>query len=98
MTEEKIKKLANDIYLDPSDEVISLTKKILASIDKELKALELFDLDQIKALSRLSNIISFSDLREDKIENSQYLDKEKMLANAPSKNSDFVTIKKVVND
>ncbi|ACF06980.1 glutamyl-tRNA amidotransferase subunit C [Metamycoplasma arthritidis] len=99
MTEEKIKKLANDIYLNPSEEVIALTKKLLASIDFQLKELDKFDLATTKPLSRLTkNPLSFQSLREDEVVEFAYLTKEKMLQNSPSNNGDFVTIKKVVND
>ncbi|PZW00605.1 glutamyl-tRNA amidotransferase [Metamycoplasma auris] len=96
---EKIKKLANDLLLEPNDEVIELTKKLLASIDESLHELEWMDLEGIKPLSHINEKeIAFEDLREDVVDSTKKIEKKDLLANAANSNDDLVIMKRVVNE
>ncbi|ENY53736.1 glutamyl-tRNA(Gln) amidotransferase subunit C [Metamycoplasma alkalescens] len=99
MKEAKIKELANNLLLEPSEEIIKLTQDLLATIDKELLELESINLDDIKPISHLDEIgIEFDDLREDIVDERKKISKEDILKNAAKSNDQFVIMKRVVNE
>ncbi|RMA77479.1 aspartyl-tRNA(Asn)/glutamyl-tRNA(Gln) amidotransferase subunit C [Metamycoplasma subdolum] len=99
MNDEKFKKLANDLLFEPSDEIIKMAKKLLSSIDKELKKLDEINLDNVKPMSHISEKKLSFDLLRDDVENKEFLiKKEDLLANTSKHNDDFVLIKKVINE
>ncbi|ENY69336.1 Glutamyl-tRNA (Gln) amidotransferase subunit C [Metamycoplasma auris 15026] len=96
---EKIKKLANDLLLEPDNEVVQLTRKLLASIDKSLQELEWIDLENIKPLSHINEKeVDFECLRDDEINLDSTIKKSDLLANAASHDENLVIMKRVVNE
>ncbi|ASI54122.1 hypothetical protein [Metamycoplasma hyosynoviae] len=101
MNEEKIKKLAKDIYLKPSKEVISLTLDLYSKVENGLLELEQFkdEIVNLKPLHKISETpLEFSLLRKDEENSTFLLKREEILANATSKTDSFVSLKKVLND
>ncbi len=99
MEKEEIKKLANDPLFEPSEEVIKLTNNLLNSIEKGLKDLEEFDLQDIKPMSHINESpICFEQLRSDEPDKSFYLNKQDLLNNASEHDENYVIMKKVIND
>ncbi|MBD3898925.1 aspartyl/glutamyl-tRNA amidotransferase subunit C [Mycoplasma hominis] len=99
MEKEEIKKLANDLLFEPSEKVIKLTNNLLNSIEKGLKDLEEFDLQDIKPMSHINESpICFKQLRSDEPDKSFYLNKQDLLNNASEHDENYVIMKKVIND
>ncbi|TPE58082.1 glutamyl-tRNA amidotransferase [[Mycoplasma] falconis] len=99
MDDKELKQLANNLLFEPNEEVLTLAKKLLGSIDKELLELENFDLSYLKAMSHVNEKpLAFEKLRLDEIDESFILDKKSILENAKEHDNDFVIIKKVINE
>ncbi|MGX9339561.1 Asp-tRNA(Asn)/Glu-tRNA(Gln) amidotransferase subunit GatC [Mycoplasma sp. 332] len=99
MNDEELKTIANNLLLDPSDEVINMAKKLLDSINQSLTDLDEINLANIKPLSHINESkISFNDLRDDEICDCTKIDKEKLLKNAYNSNEDLVIMKRVVHE
>ncbi|QJG66512.1 glutamyl-tRNA amidotransferase [Mycoplasma phocoeninasale] len=99
MDDKHLKTLANDLLFEPSEEVLSLAKKLLMQIDSGLRELDAIDLSSWKALSHINEKpLSFKDLRKDEINKDFYLNKNDILRNAANRDEEFVIIKKVINE
>ncbi|AZZ65293.1 glutamyl-tRNA amidotransferase [Metamycoplasma phocicerebrale] len=98
MTKTKMKELANNLLLEPTEDIFEMVNKLLSSIDSELKDLDEYDLNHIKALSHINEQkVSFFKLREDIPNDNTKINKQYILKNAATSDSDYVTIKKVIN-
>ncbi|ENY69526.1 Glutamyl-tRNA (Gln) amidotransferase subunit C [Mycoplasmopsis arginini 7264] len=99
MSEEELKKLANNLLLEPNEEVFKLAKELLKSIDNSLSELDQINLDDIKPVSHINETkMSFDQLREDEVNNNTKIEKEKILENAFNHNDDLVIMKRVINE
>ncbi|MDP4042710.1 glutamyl-tRNA amidotransferase [Mycoplasmopsis arginini] len=99
MSEEELKKLANNLLLEPNEEVFKLAKELLKSIDNSLSELDQINLDDIKPVSHINETkMSFEQLREDEVNNNTKIEKEKILENAFNHNDNLVIMKRVINE
>ncbi|TPR54312.1 glutamyl-tRNA amidotransferase [Metamycoplasma neophronis] len=99
MDDLEFKKLAQKLLFNPNPEVIDLARNLLNSVDKELRELDEFDLDNYKAQSHINEKpLSFEDLRKDEVDESFYLTQKQVLSNAKEHNDEFVIMRKVIND
>lgn len=99
MSQEELKKLANNLLLEPSEEVFKLAKELLNSIDNSLSELDQINLDDIKPVSHINETkISFDQLREDEVNDNTKIEKEKILENAFNHDNDLVIMKRVINE
>ncbi|AWX69374.1 Asp-tRNA(Asn)/Glu-tRNA(Gln) amidotransferase subunit GatC [[Mycoplasma] anseris] len=97
MNEERIKKLASDLLFEPNEEVVLLTKQLLANIDHELEELDQLDLTGIKPMTHINErAIDFALLREDEPDLQYVIKKDDLLNNASDHDQDFVIMKKVI--
>ncbi|WP_427867313.1 glutamyl-tRNA amidotransferase [Mycoplasmopsis arginini] len=99
MSDEELKKLANNLLLEPSEEVFKLAKELLNSIDNSLSELDQINLNDIKPVSHINETkMSFDELREDEVNDNTKIKKEKILENAFNHDNDLVIMKRVINE
>lgn len=99
MFKHDFKKIANNLLLEPSTEVLEITQNLLSSIDEQLNDLEQLNLDNVKALSHINELkIPFDKLRDDVENNDTKISKQNILENAFDKNEEMVVMKRVVNE
>lgn len=76
---------------------IAFQAQVVANIKTEWKALNrAINVDGVEPFVRISPPIDFSQLRNNEIDQSVYLNKTIALKNAPAKDQDFVIIKKII--
>ncbi|MBN4089437.1 glutamyl-tRNA amidotransferase [Mycoplasma enhydrae] len=99
MTDQKLKELASNLMLEPTEEILIMARNLLASIDKELKDLDEYNLDDIKPLSHINEKpVSFLNLRGDEVNHETKISREELLNNASTTANNLVTMKKVIDE
>ncbi|KAJ3625348.1 hypothetical protein Zmor_004315 [Zophobas morio] len=93
VTKELIKELAEDIMLEISDEEAEKVYQTEEKIRNEFLKVTNMNVDGIDPMHYPFDVVN-THLRED--ENPVTITKEQMMINAPSKDKDYVLIKKVV--
>ncbi len=94
LNEKDFIKMANKIYIDPSNDVLDFLKLEYDHIDRNLENLKKIDVSNIDPLTRIAKPIDF--LREDEVDETIILKKEIVLQNAQDKNDDYVVIKRIL--
>ena len=94
LSKEELIKLANKIYIQPTEEVIHSIEKEIEILNRNLQALIQIDVTNIEPLARVG--MPIINLRDDEPNDHILLDKSIVLNNAKDKDHDFVLMKGIL--
>ena len=90
------KKLCQNAKVAFQPQVVANIKTEWKALNQAINHLKTINIDGVEPFVRISPPIDFSQLRNDEIDQSVYLNKTVALKNASAKDQDFVIIKKII--
>ncbi|WP_025755111.1 Asp-tRNA(Asn)/Glu-tRNA(Gln) amidotransferase subunit GatC [Mycoplasmopsis cricetuli] len=96
ITKEKLKNIVSSLMLEPKEEILDNIIENWNQIQKELKKLDLLDLNNVKPMVHIDETTFVDFFREDEIDESFSISKVDLLKNASQKDQDYIITTKVV--
>ncbi|WP_406613744.1 aspartyl/glutamyl-tRNA amidotransferase subunit C [Mycoplasma corogypsi] len=92
----KLKEIVSSLMFEPTEIVINEILDNWHVLEKELKYLDLLDLEDVAPLTHINETLQYDFLREDKPNMSYSISKKDILANAKEKDENYIIVSKVV--